>query len=223
MSERQGRDLDPKKLSERQVQIVAAALRIIATKGSRRFTADVLAREVGLTGGALYRHFASMDDVVDAVVDRVGAVLFEGFPPEADDPIERLRLFFYRRARTILANPHISRLLLSEHLAQAGGVVQSKRLGEFKKKSQAFVSESLTEAREHGLLADGMSPQAGTIVVLGSVLALSHAAPRLVDARESDHLCNEVWLGIERMLRCPESVAKPMARAARSPRRNAKK
>jgi len=211
-----------KKLSERQVQIVDAALRIIATKGSRRFTADLLAKEVGLTGGALYRHFASMDDVVDAVVDRVGEVLFEGLPPGSDDPLVRLRLFFYRRARTILANPHISRLLLSDHLAQAGGVVQSKRLGEFKRKSHAFVSECLTEAREHGLLADGMSPQAGTIVVLGSVLALSHAAPRLVDVGETDHLCNEVWLGIERMLRRPEGVAKPIARAARSPRRNAR-
>ncbi|MFH1845031.1 MAG: TetR/AcrR family transcriptional regulator [bacterium] len=193
--------MDTKKLSERQTQIVDAALRIIASKGSRRFTAQLLAKDVGLTAGALYRHFAGMEEIVDAVVDRVEEILFDGFPPQAANPIERLRLFFYRRARTILDHPHISRLLLSDHLAQAGGVAQSKRLGEFKRRSQVFVSECLAEAHEHGLLANATSPEAGTVVVLGSILALSHAAARVANGAENERLFNEVWSGIERMLR----------------------
>ncbi len=193
--------MDTKKLSERQTQIVDAALRIIASKGPRRFTAQLLAKDVGLTAGALYRHFAGMEEIVDAGVDRVEDILFAGFPPEAANPIERLRLFFYRRARTILDHPHISRLLLSDHLAQAGDVAQSKRLGEFKRRSQVFVSECLAEAREHGLLADAMSPEAGTVVVLGSLLALSHATARVASGAKSERLCDEVWSGIERMLR----------------------
>ena len=199
--EAQAADMDKKQLSERQAQIVDAALRIIATKGSRRFTAQLVAKEVGLTSGALYRHFAAMDEVVDAIVDRVGEVLFEGFPPEAADPIERLRLFFHRRARTILGNPHVSRLLLSDHLAQAGGSAQTKRLGEFKRRSRAFVVECLEEASARGALVDGMSPEAGAVVVLGSVLALSHVAPRVVNGGGGERLIDEVWSGIERMLR----------------------
>jgi AcrR family transcriptional regulator len=208
-------------LSARQAQIVDAALRVIATKGSRRFTAQLLAKEVGVTGGAIYRHFEGMDAIVDAVVDRVGAFLFDGFPPEAPDPIERLKVFFYRRARTILANPHVSRLLLSDHLAQAGGLAQSKRLDEFKRRSQAFVSECLREAREGGLLADGMSSQAGAVVVLGSILALSHASARLTDGA-GPGLIDEVWSGIEKMLRSPRGTDEPMSRPARSARRGAK-
>lgn len=214
--------MDTKQLTERQAQIVDAALRIIATKGSRRFTTQLLAKEVGLTGGALYRHFSGMDEVVDAVVDRVGQVLFEGFPPEADDPVERLRLFFYRRARTILGNPHVSRLLLSDHLAQAGGTAQSRRLDEFKRRSREFVMKCLTEAGGAGLLVDGMTPGAGAVVVLGSILALSHAAPRVPNGGDSEPLFDEVWSGIERMLRRPAGAAKPIARAARAPRRSAK-
>lgn len=187
--------------SKRQVQIVDTALRIIATKGSRRFTAQLLAAEIGVTGGAIYRHFESMEAVVDAVVDRMGALLFEGFPPRASDPIERLRLFFHRRAQVILANPHVSRLLLSDHLAQAGGAAQAKRLQEFRRRSQAFVVECLREARELGALADEVSPEAGAMIVIGAILAVAHTNERVADESGIERLCDEVWRGIERMLR----------------------
>jgi len=214
--------MEPKTSSRRQSQIVDAALRIIATKGSRRFTAQLLAAELGVTGGAIYRHFESMEAVVDAVVDRVGAILFEGFPPQAPDPLERLRVFFYHRARAILANPHVSRLLLSDHLAQAGGLAQAKRLDEFKRRSQAFVSGCLREARERDLLADGMSPEAGAAVVLGSILALSHARTRVAGGVGTGRLFDDVWSGIERMLRRPQGTGRPGARPTRSARRRAK-
>jgi AcrR family transcriptional regulator len=207
------------RLSQRQVQIVDTALQIIATKGSRRFTAQLLAAEVGLTAGAIYRHFENMDAVVDAVVDRVGAILFEDFPPQVSDPIERLKIFFYRRARTIFANSHVSRLLLSDHLAQAGGLAQAKRLDEFKRRSQTFVSECLIEADAGSLLADGMPPRAGVIIVLGSILALSHAGARIADGAEPERLFDEVWSGIERMLRHPRNSGKLAARPAKSERR----
>jgi AcrR family transcriptional regulator len=218
----EAREMDAKQLTERQARIVDAALRIIATRGSRRFTADLLAREVGLTGGALYRHFGGMNEVVDAVVDRVGEVLFEGFPPGAGDPLERLKLFYYRRARAILMNPHISRLLLSDHLAQAGGAAQSRRLDEFKRRSRDFVMECLRNGKDAGMLAGGMSPEAGAVVVLGSILAMSHAAPRVSDGTDGERLFDEVWSGIERMLRGPAAAAQHPTRAARAPRRSAK-
>ncbi len=214
--------MDARPLSARQARIVDAAVRIIANKGPRRFTAQLLAKEVHLTGGAIYRHFASMNAVVDAVVDRIGAVLFEGFPPEVADPLERLKAFFYRRARAILANPDISRLLLSDHLAQAGGPHQSRRLADFKRQSRAFVVECLREAKAAGALVDGTSPEAGAVVVLGSILALSHAAARVASGAESERLFDEVWSGIDRMLRRPARAAQQVTESARPSRRSAK-
>jgi AcrR family transcriptional regulator len=210
MPAREDSKTPPKTLTPRQSQIVDAGLRIIATKGTRRFTADLLAKEVGLTGGALYRHFTGMEGVVDAIVARVGQILFQDFPPEAEDPIERLRLFFFRRARTILEHPHISRLLLSDHLAQAAGSAQSKRLDAFKQKSRAFVIDCLKEAKNAGFGGDGMDPEAGAVVVTGTILALSHATPRLARKRDGDRLFDEVWAGIERMIRCEGHATKPV-------------
>jgi AcrR family transcriptional regulator len=222
MSERPRRASSSRRLTTRQAQIVDAALRIIAAKGSRRFTAQLLAEEVGLTGGALYRHFGSMHAVVDAIVDRVGESLFDGFPPDGADPIERLRLFFCRRVRTIRDHPDISRLLLSDHLAQAGSRAQSKRLDEFKRRSRAFVLRCLEEASADGLLADAVSPAAGSVVVLGSVLALSHANTRVASGPEVERLSDEVWWAIERMLRRTAAPAKRPARSARPARGRAR-
>jgi len=204
-------------MSARQTQIVDAAIRILATRGSRRLTAQALADEIGVTPGALFRHFDSMEAIADAVVGRTGAMLFEGFPPEAADPVERLGLFFRRRARTILAHPHLSRLLLSEHLAQAAGEAQAVRLEGFRRRSRDFVAGCLTEAGQRGVLAPGTDPDAATVMVLGSILALSHAGTRVVSAARFEHLAEAVWAALERALRAPvqPKVARPARRQSR--------
>jgi AcrR family transcriptional regulator len=225
MVAREGRNRERKPTSARRAQIVDAAMRIIATKGARRFTAQLLASEIGVTAGAIYRHFDSMDAIVDAVVQRMGALLFEGFPPEASDPIERLGLFFRRRTQTILANPHISRLLLSDHLAQAAGSAQAGRLEEFKQRSQTFVLGCLREARRDGALSGPVSPEAGAIIVLGSILRLSHASARITGGAKIERLSDEVWSAIGRALRTPKPSRelKEPPSTRRQPRQTRKK
>jgi len=210
--------MQQKTMSERQTQIVDAAMRIIATKGARRFTAQLLGAEIGVTPGAIYRHFESMEAIVDAVVARVGAILFERFPPEAADPIERLGIFFRRRTSTILANPHLSRMLLSDHLSQAAGPSQAERLEEFKRRSQTFVLGCLREAAQSGVLSAEISPEAGAVIVLGSVLSLSHASARIASKARTERLADEVWVALERALRAPRRSGD--ARRPSSRRRN---
>jgi AcrR family transcriptional regulator len=203
MVARERHDKQRKTTTEREAQIVDVAMRIIATKGARRFTAQLLATEIGVTAGAIYRHFESMEAIVDAVVERMGAILFEGFPPEAPDPIERLGLFFQHRTRSIRSNPHLSRMLLSDHLSQAAGPAQAERLEEFKRRSQAFVLGCLREAAQDGALSGEISPEAGAVIVLGSILSLSHASARNASEARIERLADEVWVALERALRAP--------------------
>jgi len=190
-----------REVADRHTQIVDVAMRIIATRGARRFTAQLLATEIGVTAGAIFRHFESMEAIVDAVVERMGAILFEGFPPKAVDPIERLGLFFHRRTQTILANPHLSRMLLSDHLSQAASSSQAGRLEEFKRRSQTFVVGCLREAEQAGALSEAVNPEAGAVIVIGSILALSHATTRIASEARIERLADEVWSVIERTLR----------------------
>jgi len=178
----------------RRAEIADAALRVIAAQGARHFTARALAREVGITDGAVFRHFAAMDEVVAAAVERIGTVLFAEPLPAHADPVERLGAFFRARVATLAAHPHLARLLFSDHLAQLGGPETARRIEEFKARTRRFLAACLAEAREKGLLAEGLGPQEGAVIVQGAVFVLGHCGGTTKDAKA-------VWKALERMLR----------------------
>ena len=180
---RQPPDQQRKPTRVRQSEIVDAAMHIIASRGSRHFTAKLVASKVGVSPGAIYRHFPCMDAILDGVVDRVEEILFDGFPPDAGDPLERLGIFFVGRVRAVSAHPDLSRLLLSDHLAHACGRARAKRLAGFKRRSRDFVLGCLREAEDAGMLGGVADPQEGTVLVLGSILALAHEGVRVTDQR----------------------------------------
>lgn len=185
----------------RRAEIADVAMRVIAESGAKRFTAKAVAREIGISDAAVFRHFETMEAIVEAITERMEEILFADFPPAHEDPIDRLGAFFAARVRAIGEQPHLSRLLLSDHLAQAGGEKSVARVREFKRRSQKFVRGCLAEAERRRLLAPGIGPDDGTVLVLGAVLALSHASATVAGPRSIGPLSRRVWAALERLLR----------------------
>lgn len=70
-------------MSVRQKQIVAAARKVIIKHGSEHVTVRKIAKEVGVSEGAIYRHFKSKKDVLSLLIDDIEATLL----PESElDP-----------------------------------------------------------------------------------------------------------------------------------------
>lgn len=180
----------------RRTEIADAAMRVIAAQGARHFTARALAQEVGITDGAVFRHFATMEAVVAAVVGRIETVLFSAPLPTQADPVERLGAFFRARVAALAAHPHLARLLFSDHLAQLGGPGQARRIEDFKARTRRFIASCLEEARERGLLAEGVGPREGAVIVQGAVFALGHGGG---GGAEKD--TKAVWKALETLLR----------------------
>ena len=61
----------------RQHQIIEAASNLIAAKGMEGLTIDALAEEVGLTEGAIYRHFTSKHQILSLLVDDIESNLLD--------------------------------------------------------------------------------------------------------------------------------------------------
>jgi AcrR family transcriptional regulator len=200
--------VERKSAPARRAQIADAALKVIAEQGLGRFTAAAVAREIGVTDAALFRHFPSMDALVKQAIARVGEILFEGFPPEADDPLERLRLFFERRVAVIHANPGVARLVVSEQLDQAAGPEEVAQVVQYRRRSWSFVRDCLREAGRQRLLLDGLGTDEATVIVLGSLMSLTHARGAVASDVAVPELAHRVWLALEMLLR-------------RSPRRRA--
>lgn len=197
----------------RRREIADAALRVVAEQGLPRFTAAAVAREVGVSDAALFRHFASMDTIVLAVLDRVEEILFGGDPPEAPDPIARLGAFFARRVAVVRGHPGVARVVGSELLAQVAPPEGVARVAALRRRSRAFVRRTLVEARRKGLLAPGLSPAEGAVLVLGAILALGHAGLGAGDRG----LPERVWSALERTLRGGAAQASPLPEPAAAP------
>lgn len=54
---------------ERRAEVIEAALRLAATLGPDRITAELIARELGVTQPAIFRHFPRKDDIWTATMD----------------------------------------------------------------------------------------------------------------------------------------------------------
>ena len=205
-----------KPAEDRRREIAAAALRVIAAGGLGRFTAVAIAREVGVSDAALFRHFPSKDAIVDAAIERLGELLFEGFPPSEEDPLERLGAFFRRRVEVIRANPGVSRLMATDELARAGSPGAMERVAGFRRRSTAFARECLVEAARRGLIAEGLGVEEASVVVLGALLALAHGFV-VPPAEPAVALAPRVWRTLESYLRGPR--ARQQSAGDRPPRR----
>jgi AcrR family transcriptional regulator len=67
-----------KRTEVRQQQIVEAARKLIIKYGSEHLTVRRIAKEVGISEAAIYRHFKSKRDILFFLADHIAFVLFEG-------------------------------------------------------------------------------------------------------------------------------------------------
>ncbi|MBI4818792.1 MAG: TetR/AcrR family transcriptional regulator [Deltaproteobacteria bacterium] len=164
----------------RKVELTDAALHIIATKGIAALTTRSLADQVGLSSGAIFRHFASLDALLDAVVARVEAVLEATYPPLTLPPVERLERFVEARSSAVGNNLGILRLVLSEQFLLALPKSGSTRLAACVAKTRNFVVECLRQGQGSGELRADLPVEALAPVVMGTVqmLALSPSRAR---------------------------------------------
>jgi len=190
----------------RQVELVDAALHIIATRGIAELTTRSLALHVGLSSGAIFRHFASIEALLDAVVSRVEAVLESTYPPATLPPLERLERFVEARSTTVGNQLGILRLVLSEQFVLALPKGGSERLAACRRKTLAFVRRCLEEGQSNGEVRTDVEAIPLSIIVMGTIqaLALSTTAPRVHEVQS-----REVRTTIVHLIRAHEPAKKP--------------
>lgn len=99
----------------RREQIISAIAKIVATRGLSRLTTAALAREVGLTEGALFKHFATKEEMLKAaireagygMVDRVAQIATGTLSPE-----EKIKCLLDFHVGLWEANPEVCRFVL---------------------------------------------------------------------------------------------------------------
>lgn len=188
---------------ERKQQIANAALEIIAEEGLGKFTTAAIAKKVGLTDGALFRHFKSKQDIVLAAIGVIEDMFFKDFPPAEGDPLDRLGALVRQRLSFLLKHPFLVRLIFSRQLSQASGKKGGERIGHMQARTIKFIHACLQEAEKQGMIRDGLSADDLTLVVFGSVFAAANRDlyEGMFSATDARQAPERLWRTLETLIR----------------------
>lgn len=192
-----------KRPEERRRDVADAILRIVAQRGVAQVSAVEIAREVGVTDGALFHHFRDMEQMMLAAVERAGDLLFAPIPRDEGDPWARLASFFQQRISAIEKNPGVGRLVLSDVLEQIAPPAGVAQVVAYKRRSVAFIRSCLSAAQKQGRLAQGIGVAEATVLVLGALMALTQAHALVVPGNDDGTGAEKIWRILERTLRRP--------------------
>lgn len=204
---------------ERREEIARAVLRIIGERGLTTLTTATLAAEVGVTGGALYRHFASLDEILIETV-RFGVEKIEATFPGAGLPaLDRLLGLAENRVRLLRGDRGLAWLLRSDqaYLVLPARAVRSLR--EVVARSRRFLLAALVEAADAGSIRRDIEPEVLLVMVLGTIHALVGAAdPHPFHRGRKPPRPDRVVAGLARLLQPPTTAQAESRKPARSAR-----
>ncbi len=106
-----------KSADDRKAEIADAAIRLAADLGPDKLTTEKLAREVGISQAAIFRHFATKNDIWNAVAKRIAQMMKAGAAPEdGSGGAKKLHDVVMRHLRFIDRTPAIPAILFSREL-----------------------------------------------------------------------------------------------------------
>jgi TetR/AcrR family transcriptional regulator, fatty acid metabolism regulator protein len=108
-----------KMISERQKEIIATALELINEKGIQGLTIKNLAKELGITEPAIYRHFENKIQILITLLDvlkKNTQVIFETELHSGETAVRKVERLFEKHFRSFAEMPSLASVVFSEEI-----------------------------------------------------------------------------------------------------------
>jgi TetR/AcrR family transcriptional regulator len=158
----------------RQGSLVEAALRLAAQRSPADITTGDLAQAVGISQGAVFRHFASKEAIWLAVLDWTTDTLMtrlQAAASAAPSPLAALQAVYKAHVDFVVAYPGVPRVVFQE-LQHAQDTALNLRVRSLMQQYRALLMGLLQGANDQRLLAPGTDLQAAAVLFIGSVQGL---------------------------------------------------
>jgi TetR/AcrR family transcriptional regulator, fatty acid metabolism regulator protein len=139
-------------ITDRQLEIIQAAGKLLASKGMSGLTVKTLAAEMGFVESALYRHFKSKDDILVLMLEYLYQNIQERFEPILTQDIDakaKLVQIFDSQFRYFRDNPHFVIVVLSDGLIDESEGMRNQIIKMFLYKIQ-IINELVSQCITHG-------------------------------------------------------------------------
>ncbi|MBU4518428.1 MAG: TetR family transcriptional regulator [Gammaproteobacteria bacterium] len=158
----------------RQAELVAAALALAAERSPAEVTTGALAQAVGITQGAVFRHFESKEAIWLAVIDFAHQELLARLHAAAavqTQPLAALRAVFMAHVDFVVEQPGVPRVIFQE-LQHPEDTPLKARVRGLMQAYRTLLTGLLQRAQAARLLAPGTDLQAAAVLFIGSVQGL---------------------------------------------------
>ena len=141
-------------LTQRQRQIVEAAMDILADQGIEAMTIKNIAERVGFRDAAVYRHFSSKNEILAAIAGEFAAssrAVLASIRRTDLDPLEKIKAFFHDRLELFARDRIAVTVMFSEELFRGNRSLQEQVDAVIAEHQRLLLSE-LQEGQRRGTL-----------------------------------------------------------------------
>ena len=157
----------------RRHQIVQTARRIVATQGMGSLTMQELAKEVGVSEGAIYRHFRSKDEILLVLIQDIERTLFGAISESArpkSSALDQLKHLMQRHFSSLERRSGASFMVISEALRFADPQVK-QATRQMVEAYLEMIAAILKSAVESGEIDEGVNTRAAAVMFFGMIEA----------------------------------------------------
>lgn len=158
----------------RREAIIRVTLDLAARQGVDDVTTQDMAQAMGVTQGAVFRHFPSKDAIWLAVMHWVRARLMAVLghaAAQGRDPLDSLERMFFAHIDFIAGHPAIPRVLTSEHLHGRSPALRTL-VTEIMLAYENRIAGLLQAAQAQGLARPGLDTRAAATLYIGMIQGL---------------------------------------------------
>lgn len=188
-----------KPAEERKAEIVETTIRLAADIGPDRLTTDRLAKEIGISQAAIFRHFSNKSAIWEAVgrniCERMGKTIYQ--KKDVLSPGELLRSMVIGQLNFINRTPAVPAILFSRELHAENELLRlffAKMMEQRHKK----LAEVIANAKENGEFSESLDEEDAAYLILALIQGLamrwSLNARKFDLAREGERLLDLLFL-----------------------------
>lgn len=165
---------EPVKQTDKQTKIVECARKIISAKGIERLTIHELAQGLGVTDGALYRHFRSKKEIISLLINDIERTLLDTIKQAADstgDPKQKLCNILSSHLSYAEQRKGVSFIIINETLSINDRALRRKMFGVIHKYLNT-IKGILAEGVKQGSFRKELELSSASIAFFGMVQSM---------------------------------------------------
>ena len=157
--------------TERQKEIIVVALELISEKGIQGLTIKNLAKKIGITEPAIYRHYDSKTDILIAVLDLFKQNTEQLFEKELNNDgkaIDKIEHLFTKHFTSFSATPALVSVIFSEEIFRNEPVLISK-ISEVIDRNDKILTTIIVNGQKNGEIRTDIEAKYLSTIIMGTL------------------------------------------------------